>query len=428
MIRSLLASLAIAPVLLSTATAGQLKFPTRAADKDDDPDDVIKDSPLLSLHRSLCEIESISNTEQEVGNFLVKYLKDHDFKVEKQDVPYDDGYDGDPDKPRFNIFAYPSNSTPTPEILLTTHMDTVPPHIPYNLAANKTTHKREDIVIAGRGTVDAKADIAAQTIAALNHLEDHPDTALALLFLVSEETTGAGVSHFSDSKLNPDPAPYRAVIFGEPTEQNLASGHKGILGFKLNVTGVASHSGYPWLGESAVSAALPILSRLDGLGAIPEEEGGLPASKKYGNSTINVGTIDAGAASNVVPASATASISIRLAGRTPADAEKIVRKAVSKVCEEHDIDEKRVNLAFTTDEGYPPINLDSDVEGFDSDVMHYGTDIPHFKIKGDDVKVKRFLYGPGSIHTAHGDNEALTVGMVEAGVKGYGKLIKAGLA
>lgn len=426
MIHSLLASLAVAPIFLSAVAGGLVQFPNRATDKDLDA--VVKESPLLSLHRSLCEVESISNSEYAVGNFLAEYLESRNFTVVKQKVPFDgddDDGDGDSKNQRFNVFAYPSNSTPAPEIILTTHMDVVPPYIPYSLSANKTIGNREDILISGRGTVDAKADIAAQIIAALNHLESNPDTALALLFVVSEETTGAGMAHFSDSKLNPDPAPYRAVIFGEPTEQKLASGHKGGVGFTLNVTGEAAHSGYPWLGESAVSAALPILSRLDALGSIPEEKGGLPASDKYGQSTLNIGKIEAGVASNVVPASATASILIRLADGTPADAEKIVRKAVSEVCIENKINETRVKLDFS--QGYGPVDLSANVEGFDVGIMHYGTDIPGLKIHGD-VDVKRFLYGPGSIHVAHGENEALTVGALEAGAEGYRKLIKAGLA
>lgn len=417
MLHPLLASLAFMPLL--SAVAGSPGKNLSA---------VIDESPLLSLHRSLSEIKSISNSEQAVGNFLAEYLGAHNFTVVKQEVPFDDDFKGDPKNPRFNVFAYPSNSTPTPDIILTTHMDTVPPYIPYSLTANKTTGKREDILISGRGTVDAKACMAAQTIAALNHLSAHPDTALALLFVVSEETSGAGMARFSDSnKLNPTPPPYRGVVFGEPTQHKLASGHKGTLGFALNVSGEAVHSGYPWLGKSAVSAALPILARLDVLGSIPQEHGGLPASDKFGNSTLNIGTLDAGVAANVVPASATAEILIRLAAGTPAEAEKIVRKAVREVCAEHGINESRVTMEFETSEGYGPVNLEADIEGFDVGIMHYGTDIPGLEIGGN-ATVKRFLYGPGSIHLAHGLDEGLTVGALEAGVDGYSKLIKAGLA
>lgn len=36
----------------------------------------------------------------------------------------------------------------------------------------------------------------------------------------------------------------------------------------------------------------------------------------------------------------------------------------------------------------------------------------------------RYLYGPGSILVAHGENEALKVGDLELAVENYGKLIE----
>lgn len=56
--------------------------------------------------------------------------------------------------------------------------------------------------------------------------------------------------------------------------------------------------------------------------------------------------------------------------------------------------------------------------GFDTVVANYATDIPH--LKGDHA---RYLYGPGSILVAHGDDEALTVGDLEDAVEGFKKLI-----
>ena len=50
--------------------------------------------------------------------------------------------------------------------------------------------------------------------------------------------------------------------------------------------------------------------------------------------------------------------------------------------------------------------------------MSYGTDVPN--LEGDHVS---YLYGPGSIFVAHGDDEALTVGDLEDAVEGYKKLV-----
>lgn len=56
--------------------------------------------------------------------------------------------------------------------------------------------------------------------------------------------------------------------------------------------------------------------------------------------------------------------------------------------------------------------------GFETMVANYGTDVPH--LKGNHVS---YLYGPGSILVAHGDDEGLRVGDLEDAVEGYKRLI-----
>ncbi|KAJ5426871.1 hypothetical protein N7465_001941 [Penicillium sp. CMV-2018d] len=332
---------------------------------------IINASPLLSFHRDIVQIPSISENEKSVGNFLLDFIRSHNLTVEKQIV--------------------------TPE----------------------------NLVIAGRGTVDAKASVAAILFAALETLDVNPDASIGLLFDVGEEKSGVGMKHFSDSDLNPAPPTFHTVIFGEPTELKLVAGHKGTLGFKVVAEGKAAHSGYPWLGKSAISSILPVLSYLDTLQDIQPEKGGLLRSETFGQSTLNIGVVRAGLAGNVVPAYAEATISIRLAAGSPDDTREIVRKAVEDVT----AGDASVYLDFgNLGNGAPPQYLDFDVDGFDVITVNYGTDIPALKINTQEgPKVKRYLYGPGSIHVAHGDDEAITVGELEEAVRGYKKLISAAL-
>ncbi|KAK2753602.1 hypothetical protein FQN54_007379 [Arachnomyces sp. PD_36] len=380
-------------------------------------DEIIAASPMLAFHRSISEIESTSGSENEVGEFIIKFLEEHNFTVQRQVVKTEGGEEK---ADSFNIFAY---SSPDPDIILTSHIDTVPPYIPYSLSLpgdSNPEDNREKIRIAGRGTVDAKGSVAAQTFAAISHLQENPESSIGLLFVVGEETSGVGMEYFSASPLNTDPPTFSTLIFGEPTELKLISGHKGNVHFSINSKGVAAHSGYPWLGESAISALLPALSKLDKLGTIPVSEGGLPSSEKYGETTVNIGVMKGGAASNVVPESASADILVRLADGDPEEAKEIIRKAVSEATGGN----KNVTLEFSG-KPYPPIDLDSDVDGFEVMPVNYGTDVPHWTIHGEAGKVKRYLYGPGTIFVAHGVDEALTIGDLEEAVDGYGKLIKA---
>ncbi|KAJ5834348.1 Peptidase M20 [Penicillium robsamsonii] len=385
-------------------------------------DDIISDSPLLSLHRDLVKIESISGNEHDVGLFVAQYLEARNFTVVKQEVPPVKGQEDV--KTRYNIYAVPKSYTEPPSIILTSHIDTVPPFIPYSVhqpTADSTTLDSEDFILGGRGSVDAKGSVAAQIFATLETLDSTPEAKLGLLFVVGEEIGGDGMKVFSNSTLNTKDA-FSTIIFGEPTEAALVAGHKGMLGFKVLAHGNAAHSGYPWLGKSAVSAILPALSRVDVLGDIPVEEGGLPASPKYGPTTLNIGVIRAGVATNVVPSEAWADVAVRLAAGTPAEAHEIIQRAVDEAVKDQ---QAEVVLDFVSHgESYPPQDLDVDVDGFNVTTANYGTDVPNLEVGPD---VKRYLYGPGSIFVAHGDNEALTIREIKEAVVGYKRLIEAAL-
>ena len=386
--------------------------------------EVIAKSPVLTLHRALCEVESVTGNEHAVGDLLYSFLEAHNFTVERQ-------YVGPKSDNRFNLYAipdaskfpnYPMSGTKLlPKVVLSSHFDTVPPHFNYSLSLPKHSshHSRKDILISGRGTVDDKACVATQIATVWDLLADpslsiNPSD-LALLFVIGEETTGDGMKTFSNSDLYASTSKdYKAVLFGEPTELKLAEGHKGIAMLKITAHGKAAHSGYPWLGRSANSMILPALFTLDKLGDLLEKEGGLPRSKKFGKSTVNVGRIEGGVAANVVPEYAHADISFRLAGGTLEKAQAIIKNAVKGADPEG-------LLELDLGQGYGPVVCDADVDGFETIIVNYGTDVPNLKLKDG---VKRYLYGPGSILVAHGKDEGLTVGDMEEAVKGYKRLVK----
>jgi len=348
----------------------------------------VSQSPLFALHRSLVDIESISGNEHNVGIYLERFLKHHNYTVERQDIsPIHKNQ-------RFNILAYPGDRRQT-RILLSSHIDTVPPHYGYEL--------REHDQIWGRGSVDAKACVATQFEAVQDLLASKaisPNDA-SLLFVVGEETGGDGMIAVNDLHME-----WETVIFGEPTELKLASGHKGILMFTVKTHGKAGHSGYPKLGKSANHMLITALAAL----RILE----LPSSKKYGNSTLNIGQIQGGVAANVIAETAFAKIGIRIAGGDAEVVKDLVLNAVKRV----DLD---LEVGFYGG-SYGPTYIDSDVEGFDTSIVNYGTDIPN--LQGSH---KRYLYGPGSIMVAHSDHEHLKAGDLLKAVEGYKKLIKATL-
>ncbi|KAH6652018.1 hypothetical protein BKA67DRAFT_537864 [Truncatella angustata] len=335
-------------------------------------------SALLSLHKSLVEIPSISDSENEVSHFLKGYLEKQGLNVETQVV-----------QGGKNIFAYAGTSRKT-RILVTSHIDTVPPFWPY---------ERKGDEIWGRGSVDAKGSVAAQVIAfqELLDAEKLRDGDVSLLFVVGEENSGRGMKAANNLGLS-----WEAVIFGEPTELKLASGHKGGIGFKLVAKGKAGHSGYPEQGENAIDLLVK------GLASLQKLE--LPWSERFGNSTLNVGRIEGGVAANVIPADASATALIRIAAGSPEKVLDLVRDAVYNAAPELEVESRAP--------GKGPVPIDYDIQGFETAVMNYGTDIPN--LEGNH---KRYLYGPGTILVAHSDHEHLTTQDLETAVDGYKVLI-----
>ncbi|KAL2671018.1 acetylornithine deacetylase [Phyllosticta citricarpa] len=407
-------SLLAAAVSLFAAvvSAAQIAFPNTFQVSEHNKPDHLLPLPalheLLTLHREMIKIPSLTYYEYGLGWWLVSYLREAGWNVETQRVGCHNSRND-----RFNILAWPGNFKYT-RILLSTHYDKVPPFIPYSFDA-------QGGIVYGRGSVDAKGAIAAQIIAAMDLLgkKDNPinEDDISLLFVVGEETGGDGMRYFSDSDLNP--GNYSAVIFGEPTENKLASGHKGSFGFELKVTGKEAHSGYPWLGMSANNVLVAALAKLMALEAGEVKGLHLPWSDKYGNTTLNIGTINGGVAHNVVAKNATAFISGRLAAGTPEDVKATITAALAPFV--NAVEEKggRLEIDFESD-GYGPVDANCGIQGFECIPVNYGTDI-HF-LKGDH---KRYLYGPGSIHVAHSDNESVSVWDLEKAVIDYQKLVLA---
>ncbi|CAD0038909.1 unnamed protein product [Aureobasidium pullulans] len=330
---------------------------------------------LISLH------QSISGNEYDVGKWLSKYLKDDDWTIETQKVNNDSS--------RLNILAYPGKVR-NPDLLISSHIDTVPPFYPYKIYSNDS-----ETIISGRGSVDAKASVAAQIIATKKLLAEKKlkKDDVALLYVVGEEVHGDGMRAANALELTP-----KTIIFGEPTEGKLATG-------------------YPWLSRSANEVLVKSLSALMQLGLE------LPKSDKYGSTTINLGKIEGGVAGNVVAQNATAQIAIRIAAGTPDDIGKRVVEVIKEATEEFKLpgheDEEMFEIVFAG-KGYGPVDIDHDVEGFGTITVNYGTDIPNLeKLDGQ----KRYLYGPGSILVAHSDHEAITLTDLKTAVKDYEKLI-----
>jgi acetylornithine deacetylase len=236
-----------------------------------------------------------------------------------------------------------------------------------------------------------------------------PPNPPSLLFVVGEEKGGEGMKLFSDNL----PTNFSAIVFGEPTEGKLASGHKGMMSFELSITGKAAHSGYPDLGLNANDILIEALTLLK------ELERTLPESKVLGKSTLNIGRIQGGVAANVVAAHAEAEMSIRIAAGSPDKVQALVDETLESLRKRTVANGGSFVLTYSH-RAYGPVHIDTDLPGFDTIAVNYGTDIPNLESWGS----KRYLYGPGSILVAHGADEHLTTKDMETAAAAYESIIR----
>lgn len=345
-----LAALAAAPSALclkeQAPLSGHSRLHGSSADKHAPP----YREALLDLHRNLVTIPSISGAEHKVGQWLVDYLVSKGFRA---DIQFVAPREGTPEgAQRFNVLAWPGQyEDPRPKVLVSSHIDVVPPFIEYGIEDGPIT---KDTVIKGRGSVDAKAAVAAMTVAVeeLVAADRVKKDDVMLVFVVGEEVAGDGMITFSDAVLARDEPPsWHSVIFGEPTESKLVCGHKGALFCDLKVTGVASHSGYPWLGKSANDLLIRAVAKI--------LDTDLGSSELYGNTTFNLGLMQGGVAGNVVPASATAKFGARVAIGPEKGGNVIVQKRIQAILDEVDEDA----FEMICNPGYGTVDCNCDVEG-----------------------------------------------------------------
>ena len=329
---------------------------------------------VFELTRALVDIESITNNEERVGNYLYDYLAPlaalYDGHIERIEV----------EPRRFNVFAQWGEPL---VVTLSTHIDTVPPFF---------TSREDDNFIWGRGACDTKGIIASMIKAVEQMLEDG-HRGFGLLFVVGEERNSAGAYKCAQT-----PRGSRYIINGEPTENQLALGSKGALRYEVCATGKMAHSAYPELGDSAVNKLLDALADIR---LIP-----LPEDPLLGPSTLNIGTLSGGRAPNVIADEARADIMIRLVGDSTETKAALERAAAGRA-------ELREGIEL------PAVRLGA-VDGVPTTVVAFTTDIPAFNGKWGEP----FLIGPGTIHVAHTLEERVPKAHLIEAVELYQRIVK----
>lgn len=340
------------PTLFSLCVRFQKSVPSSAAD----------------LTHALTDMRSSSNSEPLAFEYAAAWLLRHSFSVKRQPLstPSKNG------PRRENLLAMWRNSDPAKlQVLLCTHLDLVP-----GSGRPIGTPSRDGDRLRGRGTVDARGQAAGMMLS----LKELRDSRVGLLLVSGEETDHAGMLAAADLGFGS----HLILVNGEPTESQLGTVQKGMAKIVIRASGKAAHSGYPELGESAVHKLVALL------GDLSREQW----PKKDGeHTTMNVGKIAGGTASNIIAASAEAHVMFRLVTQP-----KEILERVSLIASAYDnvtVEELTYNAPV---EFLVPQHA---AETFGTTTVAYNTDVPYYR--GEYTAA--VLFGAGSIKHAHTSDE-----------------------
>jgi acetylornithine deacetylase/succinyl-diaminopimelate desuccinylase family protein len=245
------------------------------------------DRGILELLQAMVKAPShpgVPRQEEAAARALDAYLRKHGIRSELVEVR-----EGRP-----NVLATLEGPRPGPHLLLCGHLDTVPPnagsHVDFFSA------KVEGGRMFGRGTVDMKGALAAMAGALVDiHGSGGFEAGrITLAAVIDEEMESLGAEALIRSGFKAD-----GCVIGEPTENRVAIGHKGLEWLEATFTGRAAHGSTPEAGVSAIAAAAQFASLVEtelvpGFERRRDPVLGLPA--------INLGTIRGGQQPSMVAA------------------------------------------------------------------------------------------------------------------------------
>jgi acetylornithine deacetylase len=322
----------------------------------------------VDLLHELVAIPSVTGAEAGVIDFFEERFRGRGWPVETIEVS----------PGRRNVFLRRG----PPRVVLTTHVDTVPPYF---------EPRRRGALLFARGACDAKGSLSAMVVALERVLADTNDA--ALLLLVGEERGSDGALAANRHA----PAGVEFLVGGEPTENRFVAGSKGCLRISIEVRGRAGHSSS---AESGSSAVPPLLDFPDAVRRLD-----FPEDPTFGQTTMNVGVLEAGTAPNVTAERARAEVLFRTGVPVEQLLSRIQPLAKPPVT---------LQVPYRSD----PIRFRLP-KGLQGEIVSFACDLPLLPAWGQPI-----LVGPGSISEAHSADEKVDLSQIEEAVALYEGLVR----
>ena len=307
---------------------------------------------------------------------------------------------------RANLIFRLKGENPGKALLVTGHLDTVPPgelpwkHDPFSCAI-------EDGYIYGRGVSDMKGSDAAMLYAMIKLKRKNitPKQDVVFLGTAGEELMCLGSKDFVAKGGMDD---IGAALVGEPSDGKLLLAHKGAAWVDVTTHGQTAHGSMPDLGINAILAMNSFLL------AFNKQKFDVSPHPLLGLPTYSVNKIKGGVAINVVPDSCTCSIDFRT---IPGQTEEDIRAMLDQAFAEAKANDKTFKAEYKFACVLPSVSCPAKDTIIDAAIKASGKDLEQCGVNYfTDASVligakemPMIIYGPGAESQAHQPNENLSV-------------------
>ena len=387
---------------------------------------------LIDDLETLVRIESITGSEENIADWAAGALLELGLRVEvaRSDLERlrdDPAWPGEEmERTTLPIVVGRAGSTDGRRLILSGHLDVVPPGDPASWTVDPWGAEIRDDRLYGRGACDMKGGVAA-ILAAVRSLGvdgslHRLDGELMVVLVPSEEDGGQGTLGAIRSGATADMA-----IITEPSQLDVVVAHAGAITFRLTVPGRAAHASQRREGISALDKLFELTRALEGDERRRNEAETDPLMTALGlpYPTI-IGIVEGGDWASTVLDKVVAygRYGVKL-GQSPAEAEADLRVAIAEACatdgflRDHpatvEITGGRFGSARVPSDHPLPTGLADVVErvtGRRPALLGepYGADMQMFVNHGDTPCV---IFGPGDVRVAHSADEHVPLDEVE---------------
>ena len=254
-----------------------------------------------------------------------------------------------------------------------------------------------DDKLYGLGTCDMKGGIAAILRAVLDIDWNKLNYGIKLFFTYDEEIGFKGIKEINSLNIEiPE-----NIIIGEPTNNVIMNGSKGLLEFKIEFRGKSAHSSNPKKGVNSIEECIEFLKELKGFYNNLKIE--IDKRFEIPYTTMNIGKIEGGKSINIVPNSCVVYIDFRM----------INNEHRIKIFEEINMMSAKYKFKFEVINDIKPFITDSK----ECKTTNFITEASFIESKN------RYILGTGPIN-AHEENEYITKESLNKLVEQYKKMIK----